>query len=121
MLIVVEDLVSKSWSRGKQILKRGLEVNSAKDGDNRLLDTKAIGAPHLERAIERLLVYSLSSLFATRQVKLGDVVMIDFDRQTQRLAFFRDRSEVSLAEVALESAGLAERKLAVLLPHGNRL
>ncbi len=62
------------------------------------------GARHLKRAIERLLVYPLSSLSATRQVRLGDVVRIDVDRQTQKLVFFRDRSEVSVAVAALESA-----------------
>jgi ATP-dependent Clp protease ATP-binding subunit ClpA len=62
------------------------------------------GARHLKRAIERLLVYPLSSLSATKQVRLGDVVEIDVDRQPQKLAFFRDRSDVSLAAAALESA-----------------
>ena len=62
------------------------------------------GARHLKRAIERLLVYPLSSLSATRQVRLGDVVAVDVDRQTQKLTFVRDRSEVSLAAAALESA-----------------
>src|SRR6266705_513514 len=62
------------------------------------------GARHLKRAIERLLVYPLSTLSATSQVRLGDVVRIDVDRQTQKLVFFRDRSEVSVAAAALESA-----------------
>ena len=69
------------------------------------------GARHLKRAIERLLVYPLSSLSATRQVRLGDVVRIDVDRQTQTLAFFRDRTEVSLAAAALESARRAGAKI----------
>src|SRR5260370_24222708 len=55
------------------------------------------GARHLKRAIERLLVYPLSTLSATRQVRLGDVVTIDVERQTEKLAFFRDRSDVGLA------------------------
>ena len=62
------------------------------------------GARHLKRAIERLLVYPLSSPTAPKQLRLGDVVVIDVDRQTPKLAFFRDRSEVSLAAAALESA-----------------
>jgi len=62
------------------------------------------GARHLKRAIERLLVHPLSSLSATRQVRLGDIVTIDVDRQTEKLAFFRDRSAVGLATAALESA-----------------
>jgi len=62
------------------------------------------GARHLKRAIERLLVHPLSSLSATRQVRLGDIVTIDVDRQTEKLAFFRDRSAVGLGTAALESA-----------------
>jgi len=69
------------------------------------------GARHLKRAIERLLVYPLSSLSATRQLRLGDVVTVDVDRQTQKLAFFRDRSEVSLAAAALESARRARAEI----------
>jgi len=62
------------------------------------------GARHLKRAIERLLVYPLSTLSATRQVRLGDAVTIDVDIQTEKLVFFRDRSDVGLASAALESA-----------------
>ena len=69
------------------------------------------GARHLRRAIDRLVVYPLSSLSATKQVRLGDVVTIDVNRQTQTLAFFRDRSEVSLAAAALESARRAGAKI----------
>jgi ATP-dependent Clp protease ATP-binding subunit ClpA len=69
------------------------------------------GARHLKRAIERLLVYPLSSLSATRQVRLGDVVRIDVDRQTRKLVFSRDRSEVSVAAAALESARRAAAEI----------
>jgi ATP-dependent Clp protease ATP-binding subunit ClpB len=69
------------------------------------------GARHLKRAIDRLLVYPLSSLSATKQVRLGDAVAIDVNRQTQTLAFFRDRSEVSLAAAALESARRSGAKI----------
>ncbi len=62
------------------------------------------GARHLKRAVERLLVYPLSSLCATRQVRLGDVVTIDVDKEIEKLAFFRDRSDVGLAAAVLESA-----------------
>jgi hypothetical protein len=57
----------------------------------------------------------LSGLSATKQVRLGDVVTIDVDSGTQNLAFFRDRSEVSLASAALESgrrAGAAPGRIA---------
>ncbi len=37
------------------------------------------GARHLKRAIERHLVYPLANLLATGQVKLGDILRIDWD------------------------------------------
>ena len=39
------------------------------------------GARHLKRAIERFLVYPLSNLVATEQVKTGDFVYVDFDSE----------------------------------------
>ena len=61
------------------------------------------GARHLKRAIERLLVNPLASLSATHQVRLGDVVIVDIDAQTQKLQFFLDEAEASRAAAALES------------------
>jgi ATP-dependent Clp protease ATP-binding subunit ClpA len=61
------------------------------------------GARHLKRAIERTVVRPMSNLIATRQVKTGDVVRIDFDADLGRLLFYRDAegmlvsSEVSAA------------------------
>ena len=61
------------------------------------------GARHLKRAIERFLVNPLASLSATRQVRLGDVVIVDIDAQTQKLQFFLDEAEGTRAAAALES------------------
>jgi ATP-dependent Clp protease ATP-binding subunit ClpB len=61
------------------------------------------GARHLKRAIERFLVNPLASLSATRQVGLGDVVIVDIDPQTQKLQFFLDEAEGARAAAALES------------------
>ncbi|HEV8482795.1 MAG TPA: AAA family ATPase [Blastocatellia bacterium] len=61
------------------------------------------GARHLKRAIERFLVNPLASLSATRQVGLGDVVIVDIDAQTQKLQFFLDEAEATRAAAALES------------------
>src|SRR5206468_11242181 len=81
------------------------------------------GPRHFKRAIERLLVYPLSSPTAPKQLRLGGVVVIDVDGQTPQLAFFRDRSEVSLAAAALESATRAgaeiSRMAAWCYPAGN--
>lgn len=61
------------------------------------------GARHLKRAIERFLVNPLASLSATRQVKLGDVLVIDLDAQSQKLQFFLDEAEASRGAAALDS------------------
>ena len=59
------------------------------------------GARHLKRAIERFVVHPLANLSATRQVRLGDVVILDVDRSGEKLACFRDDGETSLAAAAL--------------------
>jgi ATP-dependent Clp protease ATP-binding subunit ClpA len=48
------------------------------------------GARHLKRAIERHLVYPLSSLLATGQVRMGDLVTIDLDHRKTELIFSRE-------------------------------
>jgi len=48
------------------------------------------GARHLKRSIERHIVYSLSNLIATEQVKGGDIVLIDFDPEIDGLVFSKD-------------------------------
>ena len=48
------------------------------------------GARHLKRAIERSLVYPMSNLVATEQVRGGDSVRVDFDPQLRRLLFFKE-------------------------------
>ena len=47
------------------------------------------GARHLKRSIERFLVYPLSSLIATGQMQSGDVVHVDVNRKTGKLAFMK--------------------------------
>jgi ATP-dependent Clp protease ATP-binding subunit ClpB len=58
------------------------------------------GARHLKRAIERHLVYPLANLLATGQVKLGDVICVDFDAKTSSLIFERE-SEGAVIPAAL--------------------
>jgi ATP-dependent Clp protease ATP-binding subunit ClpB len=48
------------------------------------------GARHLKRAIERNVVYPLANLLATDQVRLGDIICIDWDEQAQRLVFEKE-------------------------------
>jgi ATP-dependent Clp protease ATP-binding subunit ClpA len=61
------------------------------------------GARHLKRAIERFVVNPLANLSATAQVHLGDVVVIDFDAQKEKLTFFLDDAEAARAAAALEA------------------
>ena len=61
------------------------------------------GARHLKRAIERFIVNPLANLSATGQVRLGDVVVIDFNKQAEKLDFYRDDAEVARAAAALEA------------------
>jgi len=49
------------------------------------------GARHLKRAIERHMVDPLASLLVTGQVKLGDVLCIDWNETEGRLVFRRER------------------------------
>ena len=55
------------------------------------------GARHLKRAIERHIVYPLANLLATEQVKLGDIIKIDWDGEHTMLTFIRE-SEGALVE-----------------------
>ena len=48
------------------------------------------GARHLKRAIERHVVYPLASLLATEQVRLGDLLCIDWDVEQGQLVFQRE-------------------------------
>ena len=48
------------------------------------------GARHLKRAIERHLVYPLANLLATAQVKLGDVLCVDWNAERGGLTFERE-------------------------------
>jgi ATP-dependent Clp protease ATP-binding subunit ClpA len=48
------------------------------------------GARHLKRAIERHLVFPLSNLMATGQVRLGDLVTVDYSASTSKMSFQKD-------------------------------
>ncbi|MDE3181213.1 MAG: ATP-dependent Clp protease ATP-binding subunit [Acidobacteriota bacterium] len=48
------------------------------------------GARHLKRAIERHLVFPLSSLIATKQITLGDLITVGFSSRTRRLEFLKE-------------------------------
>ncbi len=49
------------------------------------------GARHLKRAIERYLVYPLANLLATQQVRMGDLVRVDWDGVHKELTVVREK------------------------------
>jgi len=51
------------------------------------------GARHLKRAIERLLVFPLSGLMSTDQIRLGDNVTVDVAGSGDGLIFLKDETE----------------------------
>src|SRR5437899_2169654 len=58
------------------------------------------GARHLKRAIERNIVYPLANLLATDQVRLGDMLCIDWDLSEERLVFHKEGEGAVLPVVA---------------------
>ena len=72
-------------------------------------DTK-YGARHLKRAIERHVVYPLANLLATNQVRLGDVLCIDYDAKAEKWIFAREGEGVILPAVAKASTFAAAAK-----------
>lgn len=62
------------------------------------------GARHLKRAIERHLVFPISSLLATGQIRLGDLITVECDPTSSKLAFYRDE-EAAVVGAGKTSAG----------------
>jgi hypothetical protein len=54
------------------------------------------GARHLKRAIERHVVYPMANLLATDQVRLGDMICIDWDTSDDHLHFVREGENVAI-------------------------
>src|SRR3982075_3235163 len=48
------------------------------------------GARHLKRAIEKYVVYPLPNLLATEQVRLGDMLVVDWDGKAMQLSFHKE-------------------------------
>ena len=67
------------------------------------------GARHIKRSIERFLVYPLSSLIATGQMQSGDVVHVDVNRDTGKLAFMKYAGD-SLVDGTLQRASKVKSK-----------
>ncbi len=56
------------------------------------------GARHLKRAIERFLVYPLSNLVATAQIETGDLVLVGFDEEGEKLTFNKQSGGMIISE-----------------------
>ena len=68
------------------------------------------GARHLKRSIERFVVNPLANLSATRQVRLGDVVIVELDAENNKLLFYRDEAEMTKATAALDALKAGQAK-----------
>lgn len=68
------------------------------------------GARHLKRSIERFVVNPLANLSATRQVRLGDVVIVELDSESNKLLFYRDEAELTKATAALDALKAGQPK-----------
>ena len=58
------------------------------------------GARHLKRTLERQLVYPLSNLIATEQVRIGDLVRVDFDASGEHLKFSKEAEGLPIHAMA---------------------
>lgn len=58
------------------------------------------GARHLKRSIERFLVYPLSNLVATEQVETGDLVLVDFDPDSETLLFTKQAGKLIITDTS---------------------
>jgi len=54
------------------------------------------GARHLKRSIERHVVYPMANLLATEQVRLGDMICIDWEPSEDHLHFVREGENVAI-------------------------
>ena len=78
------------------------------DAKDFLLDEgwdRTYGARHLKRAIERHLIFPLSSLMATDQIYPGDTVLVQLDERKCRLSFRRHPTFHLIAKAAQASSG----------------
>jgi len=63
------------------------------------------GARHLKRAIERHIVHPLANLLATEQVRLGDMLRIDWNPSISLLSFEREGEGAVVAPLHTVATG----------------
>jgi len=69
------------------------------------------GARHLKRAIEKFVVYPLANLLATEQIRLGDMLVVDWDGKTRHLNFQKE-GEGAVVPAAARTARTAAAQAA---------
>ena len=62
------------------------------------------GARHLKRSIERFLVYPLSNLVATNQVETGDLVVVDYNEDDDKLTFSKKSGKMIVNDYEADEA-----------------
>ena len=65
------------------------------------------GARHLKRAIERHLVFPLSNLLATKQIRLGDFITVNVNEDASRLVFVREEEGALVTAAASVTTQMA--------------
>jgi ATP-dependent Clp protease ATP-binding subunit ClpA len=74
------------------------------------------GARRLKRTLERSLVYPLSNLLATAQLRRGDQIRVDLDKDTRRLLFYKDAENAELPELQAKTIKAAEPQPTQMAP-----
>ncbi len=69
------------------------------------------GARHLKRAIEKYVVYPLANLLATDQIRLGDMLVVDWDEKSRQLTFHKE-GECAISPPAPKAARAANAQAA---------
>ena len=101
----VQDRIISSSTNGSQFVFKCTE--RARDFLLREGTDAKFGARHLKRAIERFLVFPLSNLLATRQIQLGDLIIVDLDDDSAKLVFLKDDQGALIKSVDELAAGTA--------------
>jgi ATP-dependent Clp protease ATP-binding subunit ClpA len=95
--IELSALQRRIWDSNRALTFALTITDSAKDYLLREGTDARYGARHLKRAIDRALVRQISNLIATRQVRAGDLVRVDFEEDLGVLSFYRDAAGVLVA------------------------
>jgi len=83
----VQERITSSVDGGQFVFKC---TASARDFLLREGTDAKFGARHLKRSIERHLVFPLANLIATDQVRLGDLITVEYDADRSRLIFLKE-------------------------------